>query len=182
MINIYGKGGHAKMIESLLGVKCNFYDDSDYDKYVNIDEDFWVVGIGDNTSRKRVSERLYKQGIKFSVVNLGVYVADDVKIGLGTVIAPGAVVQNNVVLGNGVIINTSASVDHDCQIGNYCHIAPNATLCGDVKIGNGTLIGAGSVILPGIEIGENCIIGAGSVVTKNIPNNTKAYGNPAKIK
>jgi len=26
------------------------------------------------------------------------------------------------------------------------------------------------------------MIGAGSVVTKNIPDNTIAYGNPAKIK
>jgi acetyltransferase-like isoleucine patch superfamily enzyme len=25
------------------------------------------------------------------------------------------------------------------------------------------------------------LIGAGSVVTKDIPNNSKAYGNPAKI-
>jgi sugar O-acyltransferase (sialic acid O-acetyltransferase NeuD family) len=182
MINIYGKGGHAKMIESLLDVKCNFYNDSDYDKYVPADENFWIIGIGDNASRKRVSEKLHKECIEFVVVDLGVYVADDVKIGLGTVIGPGAVIQNNVVLGKGVIINTSASVDHDCQIGDYCHIAPNVTLCGDVKIGDCTLIGAGSVVLPGIEIGENCIIGAGSVVTKNIPSNSKAYGNPAKIK
>jgi acetyltransferase-like isoleucine patch superfamily enzyme len=55
-------------------------------------------------------------------------------------------------------------------------------LCGAVKVGAGTIIGAGSVILPGVEIGENCIIGSGSVVTRNIPSNSKAYGNPAKIK
>jgi len=33
-----------------------------------------------------------------------------------------------------------------------------------------------------IFIGENSLIGAGSVVTKDIPLNSKAFGNPAKLK
>ena len=32
-----------------------------------------------------------------------------------------------------------------------------------------------------VIIGENAIIGAGSVVTKNVPPDTIAAGNPAKI-
>ena len=37
-------------------------------------------------------------------------------------------------------------------------------------------------ILPGVTIGDNSVIGAGSVVTKDIPNNSVAVGNPAKVK
>lgn len=33
----------------------------------------------------------------------------------------------------------------------------------------------------GITIGSDVVIGAGSVVTKNIPSNTVAAGNPAKV-
>ena len=33
----------------------------------------------------------------------------------------------------------------------------------------------------GVTIGDNCTIGAGSVVTHDIPANTVAAGNPAKI-
>ena len=36
-------------------------------------------------------------------------------------------------------------------------------------------------ILPGVIIGDNCTIGAGSVVTHDIPANSIAAGNPAKI-
>lgn len=36
--------------------------------------------------------------------------------------------------------------------------------------------------LPGVTIGDNSVIGAGSVVTKDIPNNSVAVGNPAKVK
>lgn len=34
----------------------------------------------------------------------------------------------------------------------------------------------------GVTIGDNAVIGAGSVVTKDIPNDSIAIGNPARIK
>ncbi|MEC4003128.1 sugar O-acetyltransferase [Flavobacterium sp. SUN052] len=50
-----------------------------------------------------------------------------------------------------------------------------------VSIGNDCWIGGNSVILPGVKIGNGCTIGAGSVVTKDIPDNSLAVGNPAKV-
>lgn len=50
-----------------------------------------------------------------------------------------------------------------------------------IQIGNDCWIGGGAIILPGITIGNNCVIGAGSVVTKNIPDDSLAVGNPAKV-
>lgn len=50
-----------------------------------------------------------------------------------------------------------------------------------IAIGDNVWIGGNSVINPGITIGNNCVIGSGSVVTKNIPDNSIAVGNPAKV-
>lgn len=50
-----------------------------------------------------------------------------------------------------------------------------------ISIGNDCWIGGGSIILPGVSIGNNCVIGAGSVVTKDIPDDSVAVGNPAKV-
>ena len=51
----------------------------------------------------------------------------------------------------------------------------------NVSIGNCVFVGAGSIILPGVHIGNRVIIGAGSIVSKDIPDNSVAAGNPAKV-
>lgn len=55
------------------------------------------------------------------------------------------------------------------------------TRIGMVTIGSDVFIGAESIILPGVSIGDKVVIGAGSVVTKDIPSNSVAVGNPAKV-
>lgn len=50
-----------------------------------------------------------------------------------------------------------------------------------ITIGNDCWIGGGAIILPGVTIGDRCVIGAGSVVTKDIPSDSLAVGNPAKV-
>ena len=50
-----------------------------------------------------------------------------------------------------------------------------------ITIKDNAWIGGGAIVLPGVVIGENAIVGAGAVVTKDIPPNTLAVGNPARV-
>ncbi|WP_374951209.1 sugar O-acetyltransferase [Mucilaginibacter sp.] len=50
-----------------------------------------------------------------------------------------------------------------------------------VVIGDDCWIGGGAIICPGVTIGNRCVIGAGSVVTKDIPDDSLAAGNPARV-
>jgi acetyltransferase-like isoleucine patch superfamily enzyme len=51
----------------------------------------------------------------------------------------------------------------------------------DTYIGSNCFIGANAMIMPGVRVGNSCIIGAGSVVTKDVPDNSLAAGNPARV-
>jgi acetyltransferase-like isoleucine patch superfamily enzyme len=42
-------------------------------------------------------------------------------------------------------------------------------------------IAAGATIIGGVTIGENSVVAAGSVVTRDVPPNTLAGGNPARL-
>lgn len=51
----------------------------------------------------------------------------------------------------------------------------------EVVIGEGSWICGNVVICPGVHIGKGVVIGAGSVVTRDIPDNSLAFGNPCKV-
>ncbi|MBT1690619.1 sugar O-acetyltransferase [Dawidia soli] len=50
-----------------------------------------------------------------------------------------------------------------------------------ITIGNDCWIGGGAIICPGVTIGDRCVIGAGAVVTRDIPSDSLAAGNPARV-
>lgn len=50
-----------------------------------------------------------------------------------------------------------------------------------ICIGNNVFIGMKTMILRNVTIGDNVIIGACSVITKDIPSNSVAAGNPARV-
>ena len=77
----------------------------------------------------------------------------------------------------------------DAQVGAGANIAAGTVTCnfdGERKhrtvIGDGAFIGSGTMLVAPIEIGQGAKIGAGSVVTRDVPDNTLAYGVPARAK
>lgn len=50
-----------------------------------------------------------------------------------------------------------------------------------ITVEDNVWIGGGAILLPGVSIGENSIIGAGAVVSRDIPANSIAVGNPARV-
>lgn len=106
----------------------------------------------------------------------------------------GLKVGKNFYRGGGVIIDTThcyhITIGDNVTLGPRVHILAHdastamflgKTRAANVTIGNQVFVGASAIILPGVHIGNRVIIGAGSVVTKDIPDNSVAVGNPAKV-
>ena len=57
-------------------------------------------------------------------------------------------------------------------------------LCADsgpVTVGKNVWIGANALVLKSVQVGDRAVIGAGAIVTKDIPADSIAAGNPAKV-
>lgn len=143
----------------------------------------FVLALGGTQNRYIVAQKLISCGLilRSVIANSAIIGSNDVEIEKGVNIMNFVFIADSTKIGEGTLINAYSSIHHDVCIGKYSEISPRVTLLGGVKIGSFTSIGAGAAVLPNIKIGNNVVIGAGSVVTKDIPDNTTAYGVPAKI-
>jgi acetyltransferase-like isoleucine patch superfamily enzyme len=101
------------------------------------------------------------------------------KIQSHTFICEGVTIEDEVFIGHGVMFINDLLPRATAATGGLQTEADWKVVPTLVK--RGASIGSNATILGGITIGENSLIGAGSVVTRDIPDNTIAAGNPARI-
>jgi len=124
------------------------------------------------------------------------------KIGDNCKIATFVEIQTGVEIGKNCKIEAFAFICTGVTIGDGVFIGPHVCFTNDkypraindngellnsdqwtiypTIIEEGVSIGANSTIVCGIKIGKYSKIGAGSVVTKDVPERTLLYGNPAR--
>ncbi len=88
---------------------------------------------------------------------------------------------NAIEIEDGVFITRGAMlIAHDHSVYRL-KVPPPDNGKGYIKICRNAFIGAGAIILRNVTIGENAIVAAGAVVNKDVPPNTIAGGNPARV-
>ena len=93
-------------------------------------------------------------------------------------IDPSAIIGKPAHFGHGIGIVIGDNV----TIGDKVNLTHQVTIASNTKIGNNFFMGPGSKIIQPVKIGNNVMIGANAVVTHDIPDNSIAFGIPAKLK
>ena len=206
-IVIFGSGGHAKVVVDIIEKQGKYnitgFIDSYRDKntvtlgykviggesslreIVKRNEIYGgIIGIGDNSIRAKVRDKVIKVIPNFKFVNCihpKSILGKDATLGVGNVLMAGAIINSSTRINNHCILNTNSSIDHDCLMSDFSSIAPNATVGGNVKIGDYSAIGIGANIFHSVIVGYNCIIGGGSLVCHDTNENSIYYGSPCKF-
>lgn len=140
------------------------------------------VPYGDLITERGQNAREYGFGHGTTMYD-SVFVLGEVKVGRNCWIGPNVILDGS----GGLTIGDWVCIDANCQI--YSHDSSDRFVsCGTLPdkrsptvIGNGVFIGPNCVVSMGVTIGSHVKIGVGSWVKSDVPDNSVAYGVPAKV-
>ena len=107
-----------------------------------------------------------------------VIIQDNCEIGCGSTIDRGSL--SNTIIGKNTYLDNQVHIAHNNKIGENCIIAGQVGFAGSSILGNNVMIGGQAGVSGHLKIGSNVQIGGGSGVIKDIPDNSKVMGYPAK--
>ena len=107
-----------------------------------------------------------------------VLIEDNCEIGCNATIDRGS--MSNTIIGKNTFLDNQIHIAHNVKIGENSIIAGQVGIAGSSILGKNVKIGGQAGISGHLRIGDNVEIAGGSGVIKNIPENSKVMGYPAK--
>ena len=118
-----------------------------------------------------------KKNLRYPHIGI-VIINEGCEIGCGATIDRGS--MSNTEIGKNTFLDNQIHIAHNVKIGENTIIAGQVGIAGSSIIGNNVRIGGQAGISGHLKIGNNVDIAGGSGVIKDIPDNSRVMGYPAK--
>ena len=182
------------MINSILKVLANFYQDSLYNlkryfllakvQVANPTSKFYSGSLAYNSKLAKYIVIFNKTNVINSTIDSHTYIQKNSTI-VNAVIGKYCSIASNVTIGPGIhrvdgVSTHPAFYLRNTPLAKTYSETDTFLVSEQVKIGNDVWIGQNAIILDGIEIGNGAVIAAGAVVTKNVEAYSIVGGVPSK--
>jgi UDP-3-O-[3-hydroxymyristoyl] glucosamine N-acyltransferase len=118
-----------------------------------------------------------KNNVRYPHIGI-VSIEDNCEIGCGSTIDRGS--MSNTIIGKNTYLDNQIHIAHNVKVGENCIIAGQVGIAGSTILGKNIKIGGQAGISGHLKIGDNVDIAGGSGVIRDVPDNSKIMGYPAK--
>jgi sugar O-acyltransferase (sialic acid O-acetyltransferase NeuD family) len=196
---IAGAGGHALEVLDVLQsasatLNLVFYDDVNTEQRTICELPVWrsiqgnadtafnfYLGVGDPEARCQLFQKLTQSGGRYVPLRSPDVIVSGNIVSVQGDLMTKVFISSHACIHLGALINTGAQVHHEVNVEEFSTIGPGAILLGKSSVGKKSYIGAGAILMPGVKVGDKVMVGAGAVITKDIPDNVKVAGVPARL-
>lgn len=159
--------------------------------------------LSDSQPADKVMVQIHPQALVDAGVSIGAgtrvwafsHILSGASIGMDCNICDHTLVEGKVTIGDRVTLKSGVYLWDGLVVEDDVLIGPAAAFTNDIRprskrypeeypetrLERGCSIGANATVLPGIRIGRWAMVGAGSVVTRDVPDFSLVYGNPARF-
>lgn len=115
-----------------------------------------------------------------TVLDPGIRLPDDCRLGRGSILLHNATVGPQVTLGNHVVVMQGVTLGCDVQAGDFATFSVGASVGEGVRVGHAAHIGTNAGVAEGLSVGKYSSVGMGAAVLEDVPDYETWVGVPAR--
>lgn len=141
----------------------------------------YAMGLAGPSAKKAIATMLMEKGAEFaSIIHPSTRIYTEYELGKGLVTYPNSKIATGCKIGDFVTLQ-STILGHDALLEDYVTVSSSCGITGGTKLREGCFIADHACIAVGLEIGAHAYVGIGSVVIRDVEEDTRVFGNPARV-